>query len=101
MSETVELQDHEIRHFEKIHRHGRDPQTKEVISSILTRTHEFDENGEIRYKTLCNHEETREPTKSEMEQYSGSMYSPETVCDNCGTVWDYYHQTIVSKEENI
>jgi len=85
----VELTDEELEHIEKVHRHGNDPKTNEVFDTILRRVNEV-EDGEVVYEQICNHDNKRECTEEERKEYRGHGCHPETICDDCGTLWDYY-----------
>lgn len=94
----VELSYGEVNHLEMVHRHSSDAATRNVVTSILKRTHEV-EGGEIRYETICNHDERRDATEEEREKYGQSGSKPERVCENCGTMWDHYTHVIRQREE--
>lgn len=90
-----------LRHLEKVHKRGRDPGTSEVINEILTQINDTDDDGEVIYRTICNHTNKREPTDEELQQRFQQDRKPATVCDECGTVWDAVGHRLKQNEENV
>lgn len=96
----VTLTNGELHHLETIHRHGRDPATKNVVTSILSRTNETD-GTDVIYETICNHDGKREATEREKEDANvQSGWSLGYVCDDCGTTWDSFGRVMKQQEDN-
>lgn len=85
----VDLTEDELEHIERVHRNGRDPKTKRVFDSILRRANDV-LDGKVLYQTICNHYGKRDCTEEERQKYKGQTEHAEYICEDCGTVWDYY-----------